>query len=88
LPKHGNKPQSIVAIILTILSAATLVPIFLAGCRDSDPLVRASSLSNLGELCELLHYALLPYLEEIVACVQSLLQTDATVEVRRGEHRT
>jgi vesicle coat complex subunit len=67
------------------LSAATLVPIFLAGCRDPDPLVRASALSNLAELCELLHYALLPFLEEIVSCVQSLLQSDTTVEVRRGE---
>jgi HEAT repeat protein len=64
--------------------AATLVPIFLAGCRDPDPLVRASALSNLAELCELLHYALLPFLEEIVSCVQSLLQSDTTVEVRRG----
>lgn len=61
------------------------MPIFLAGCRDPDPLVRASALSNLAELCELLHYALLPYLEEIVSCVQSLLQSDTTLEVRRGE---
>lgn len=65
--------------------ANTLVPIFLAGCRDPDPLMRASALSNLAELCELLHYALLPYLEEIVSCAQSLLQSDTTVEVRRGE---
>ena len=30
----------------------------LTGARDADPLVRASAMSNLGEVCKTLHYSL------------------------------
>ena len=38
----------------------------LTGARDSDPLVRASALSNIGELCKGLHFALGNVLHEVL----------------------
>ena len=35
-----------------------LINSVLTGAKDSDGLVRASSLSNLGEICKLLHFSL------------------------------
>ena len=35
-----------------------LINSVLTGAKDSDELVRASSLSNLGEICKLLHFSL------------------------------
>lgn len=43
----------------------TLLPAFLSGCRDKDPFVRASSLSNLGEVCKVLRYSLGNVLQEV-----------------------
>lgn len=42
-----------------------LLAVFLQGTRDLDQSVRASSLSNLGELCERLDYALGPLAQEV-----------------------
>ena len=50
------------------------------GTRHAHPLVRASSLSNLGELCHLLHHSVPSVLQEVrVAClgVQSEVLTQA-----------
>jgi len=62
-----------------------LMDCFLQSCsKDPSPFVRASSLSNLAELCKQLHFALQPYLREILTCVTSILQSDSNEEVRRG----
>ncbi len=42
-----------------------LLDAFLRGARDPDAFVRASSLSNLGELCALLRYSIDPVLHEV-----------------------
>lgn len=42
-----------------------LIGVFLQGTKDSDQSVRASSLSNLGELCQRLDYALGPLAQEV-----------------------
>lgn len=42
-----------------------LVSVFLQGTRDPDQSVRASSLSNLGELCQRLDYSLGPLAQEV-----------------------
>jgi len=42
-----------------------LVSVFLQGTKDPDQSVRASSLSNLGELCQRLDYGLGPLAQEV-----------------------
>uniref|UniRef100_H3CNZ9 Transport and golgi organization 6 homolog (Drosophila) n=1 Tax=Tetraodon nigroviridis TaxID=99883 RepID=H3CNZ9_TETNG len=44
-----------------------LVGVFLQGTKDPDPSIRASSLSNLGELCQRLDYSLGPLAQEVSA---------------------
>ncbi|XP_071775470.2 transport and Golgi organization protein 6 homolog [Centroberyx gerrardi] len=61
-----------------------LVGVFLRGTRDSDQTVRASSLSNLGELCRRLDYALGPLAQELSSCLTALIKTEREVEVRRA----
>lgn len=51
------------------------------GCKDSEELVRISSLTNIGELCCNLGESLGKYLIEILNIVQSVLNTD-TLEVK------
>ncbi|XP_008309635.1 transport and Golgi organization protein 6 homolog [Cynoglossus semilaevis] len=61
-----------------------LVRVFLQGTRDVDPGVRASSLSNLGELCQRLDYSLGPLVQEVSVCLVSLIKTEKESEVRRA----
>jgi len=68
LPRYANKVMST----------------YLRGTKEQDPSIRASSLSNLAEVCELLHYAVQPYIEEVMACICSVLSSDKEPEVRRG----
>lgn len=42
-----------------------LIGAFLSGTRDEDSSVRASCLSNLGELCQRLHFSLGPLAQEV-----------------------
>lgn len=44
-----------------------LIRAFLRGARDPDSTLRASSLSNLGELCQILRFQLSTVLQEVVA---------------------
>jgi len=52
--------------------------------RDPEGLMRASSLSNIGELCEMLRFGLLPYIEELMAMIYDILTTEKDEHVRRG----
>ncbi|XP_064640492.1 transport and Golgi organization protein 6 homolog [Lineus longissimus] len=61
-----------------------LVNAFLAGSKDPDHLIRASSLSNLGQVCQLLRFSLGSILQEVFLCTSSLLRSDSEVEVRRA----
>uniref|UniRef100_A0A8C4NSE8 Transport and golgi organization 6 homolog n=1 Tax=Dicentrarchus labrax TaxID=13489 RepID=A0A8C4NSE8_DICLA len=61
-----------------------LVAVFLQGTRDPDQSVRASSLSNLGELCQRLDYALGPLTQELSSCLTALIKTEKEAEVRRA----
>ncbi|XP_035011747.2 transport and Golgi organization protein 6 homolog [Hippoglossus stenolepis] len=61
-----------------------LVGVFLQGTRDPDQSVRASSLSNLGELCQKLDYALGPLAQELSLCLTALIKTEKEAEVRRA----
>ncbi|VDI13675.1 Hypothetical predicted protein [Mytilus galloprovincialis] len=61
-----------------------LLPSILSGARDKDSLVRASSLSNLGEMCKVIRFSLGNVIREIFECCQSLLKTDDSPEVRKA----
>ncbi|XP_056242290.1 transport and Golgi organization protein 6 homolog [Seriola aureovittata] len=61
-----------------------LVGVFLQATRDPDQSVRASSLSNLGELCQRLDYALGPLAQELSSCLIALIKTEKQAEVRRA----
>ncbi|KAI3371767.1 hypothetical protein L3Q82_024319, partial [Scortum barcoo] len=61
-----------------------LVGVFLQGTRDPDQSVRASSLSNLGELCQRLDNALGPLAQELSSCLTALIKTEKEAEVRRA----
>ncbi|XP_034541556.1 transport and Golgi organization protein 6 homolog [Notolabrus celidotus] len=61
-----------------------LVCVFLQGTRDPDQSVRASSLSNLGELCQRLDYSLGTLAQELSSCLTALIKTEKEAEVRRA----
>ncbi|XP_061678940.1 transport and Golgi organization protein 6 homolog [Syngnathoides biaculeatus] len=57
---------------------------FLRGTRDPDQSVRASSLSNLAELCQRLDYGLGLLAQELSSCLTALIKTEKEAEVRRA----
>nr|XP_028595716.1 transport and Golgi organization protein 6 homolog isoform X1 [Podarcis muralis] len=61
-----------------------LIHAFLRGARDLDGTLRASSLSNLGELCQILHFQLGSVVHEVTSCLTAIAKTDGEVEVRRA----
>ncbi|XP_053255851.1 transport and Golgi organization protein 6 homolog isoform X3 [Podarcis raffonei] len=61
-----------------------LIHAFLRGARDLDGTLRASSLSNLGELCQILHFQLGSVVHEVTSCLTAIAKTDGQVEVRRA----
>ncbi|ODM96562.1 Transport and Golgi organization protein 6 [Orchesella cincta] len=63
---------------------APLTNVFFRLMRDEEPLIRASALSNLGELCHLLKFTLGQVLTEVWFCVESILRTEKNVHVRRA----
>ncbi|XP_032627261.1 transport and Golgi organization protein 6 homolog isoform X2 [Chelonoidis abingdonii] len=63
---------------------APLIHAFLRGARDLDSTLRASSLSNLGELCQRLHFQLGSVVQEVTSCLTAIVKTDSEAEVRRA----
>lgn len=57
---------------------------FLLGCKDEMAEIRISSLSNMGQFCSTLRFALQSYITEVVICIESLLQTDPMIDVKRA----
>ncbi|XP_017884516.1 transport and Golgi organization protein 6 homolog [Ceratina calcarata] len=57
---------------------------FLCAARDPDPLVRASSLSCLGELCKVLGFRLGDAIIEVIYCIGCIVKTDKAPECRRA----
>ncbi len=64
--------------------APQLINTFLLGAKHENEFLRASSLSNLGELCKMLNYSLTNYVYEIINCLSSLLDTDKSLHVKRS----
>ncbi|XP_060518577.1 transport and Golgi organization protein 6 homolog isoform X2 [Cylas formicarius] len=63
---------------------ALLLNTFLNVSKHEDYLVRASSLSNLGEVCRVLGYKLGTMVTEILACVHGVIATDKAADARRA----
>ncbi|XP_018576104.1 transport and Golgi organization protein 6 homolog [Anoplophora glabripennis] len=61
-----------------------LLNTFLMGAKDEDDLIRASSLSNLGEICRVLGYKLGTIVTEVLVCVHAVITTDKSPEARRA----
>ncbi|XP_021488179.1 hyaluronan synthase 3 isoform X3 [Meriones unguiculatus] len=61
-----------------------LIHTFLRGVKDPDGTHRASSLANLGELCQRLDFLLGPVVHEVTACLVAVAKTDSDVQVRRA----
>ncbi|XP_019360908.1 PREDICTED: transport and Golgi organization protein 6 homolog [Gavialis gangeticus] len=61
-----------------------LIHAFLRGARDPDSSVRASSLSNMGELCQRLQFQLGSVMHEVTSCLTAIARTDREAEVRRA----
>lgn len=57
---------------------------FLRGTCDNDYLVRASSLSCIGELCQILGYRLSDEIKRILSHIKNIITTDKSPEVRRA----
>ena len=57
---------------------------FLIGVKSSEPAIRISSLSNLGQFCSSLRFALKPFIVELMSCVEAVLKTDESIEVKRS----
>uniref|UniRef100_A0A8C4X7P0 Transport and golgi organization 6 homolog n=1 Tax=Erpetoichthys calabaricus TaxID=27687 RepID=A0A8C4X7P0_ERPCA len=69
---------------LTPYYGGALIHAFLRGTRDEDSTVRASSLSNIGELCQRLGFTLGSLVHELNSCVTAIIKTDKEAEVRRA----
>ncbi|KAF6215026.1 hypothetical protein GE061_009775 [Apolygus lucorum] len=69
---------------MAVVYKGELIGAYLQGCQDPDHLVRASSLSNLGELCKILGFRIHMYLVDVFQLLSSILQTDRQPEPRRA----
>ncbi|XP_031563618.1 transport and Golgi organization protein 6 homolog [Actinia tenebrosa] len=80
------------ALVKAVRECGELIPRYsqhlmsslLSGVKDPDEMVRASSLSNIGDMCKLLRYSVGPIIQEIFSCLSSVLQTDQSDQVRRA----
>nr|XP_023018764.1 transport and Golgi organization protein 6 homolog [Leptinotarsa decemlineata] len=61
-----------------------LLNTFLVGTKEDDDLIRASSLSNLGEICKVLGYKLGTIVTEVLVCVHAVIATDKSPQARRA----
>ncbi len=61
-----------------------LINAFLVSTKNENEFLRASALSNLGEVCKLLKFSLSLNIHEIINCLSSYLDTDSSVHVKRS----
>lgn len=69
---------------MAVLHKTILLNTMLCGCRDEDPLIRTSALSNLAEIALVLHYKIGTIIYELLLCIWSIIETDKAVECRRA----
>ncbi|KAL4712834.1 hypothetical protein ACJJTC_011904 [Scirpophaga incertulas] len=69
---------------MAIIHKTILLNTMLCGCRDEEPLLRTSALSNLAEIAFVLHYKMGSIINEVLHCVWCILETDKAIECRRA----
>ncbi|KPJ06433.1 Transmembrane and coiled-coil domain-containing protein 7 [Papilio machaon] len=69
---------------MSIVHKTILLNTMLTACRDHDPLIRASALSNLAEIALVLHYRIGSIIYEVLLCIESIIETDRAMECRRA----
>ncbi|XP_026324072.1 transport and Golgi organization protein 6 isoform X2 [Hyposmocoma kahamanoa] len=69
---------------MAILHKTLLLNTILTGCRDKDPLIRMSALSNLAEIALVLHYRIGSIIYEVLLCIWSVIESDKAIECRRA----
>ncbi|KAG6460868.1 hypothetical protein O3G_MSEX012283 [Manduca sexta] len=69
---------------MAIVHKTVLLNTMLCACRDEDPLIRTSALSNLAEIALVLHYKIGSIIYEMLLCIWSIIETDKAVECRRA----
>ncbi|KAJ2953748.1 hypothetical protein O0L34_g1375 [Tuta absoluta] len=69
---------------MAIVQKTILLNTMLCGCRDDDPLIRTSALSNLAEIALVLHYKIGTIIYEVLLCIWGIIETDKAVECRRA----
>ncbi|XP_023952997.2 transport and Golgi organization protein 6 [Bicyclus anynana] len=69
---------------MTIVHKNILLNAVLGACRDEDPLIRASALSNLAEISLILNYKIGSIIYEVLLCIWSIIETDKAIECRRA----
>ncbi|XP_052758634.1 transport and Golgi organization protein 6 [Galleria mellonella] len=69
---------------MAVVHKTLLLNTILCGCRDDDPLIRTSALSNLAEIALVLHYRIGSIIYEVLHCIWSILETDKAIECRRA----
>ncbi|XP_072936864.1 transport and Golgi organization protein 6 homolog [Epargyreus clarus] len=69
---------------MAIMHKATLLNTMLCACRDNDPYIRTSALSNLAEIALVLHYKMGTIIYEVLLCIWSIIETDKAIDCRRA----
>jgi hypothetical protein len=64
--------------------AGMFLPALLRGGRDPEPLVRASSLSALATMCQLLRFSVHSFIGGLLECITCVLTTDRQTEPQRA----
>lgn len=66
------------------LYAKQMLECFYENLRHDDPMIRCSTLSCLGQLCSVLKFGLQPYINQMMYCLECLLQTEESMDVKRA----
>ncbi|KAJ0181977.1 hypothetical protein K1T71_002699 [Dendrolimus kikuchii] len=69
---------------MAVVHKTILLNTTLCACRDEDPLIRTSALSNLAEIALVLHYKIGTIIYEVLLCIWSIIETDKAIECRRA----
>ncbi|XP_034826313.1 transport and Golgi organization protein 6 homolog [Maniola hyperantus] len=69
---------------MAVLHKSILLNTILCACRDDDPLIRTSALSNLAEIALVLNYKMGSIIYEVLLCIWTIIETDKAIECRRA----
>ncbi|XP_045762216.1 transport and Golgi organization protein 6 [Maniola jurtina] len=69
---------------MAVLHKNVLLNTVLCACRDDDPLIRTSALSNLAEIALVLNYKMGSIIYEVLLCIWTIIETDKAIECRRA----